>query len=287
MDVERYPWWHTGVPVTAFRQTYGAPGTDRAFLLHCHSYCEAFWIEKGRCLHTINGQRQVLVPGDLTFIRANDVHTGAGLDELGYTMLNVAFPLGTEARMRRRLGIAPAAWPWWSEAQPRTYHLAPEQLARLTDLVTALPTSDLGPVEQELVLLALVQAARSTQEEHRNADSPAWLRRALLDDDVLAGGVAALVAASGLSAAHVNRTVRKCFGVTATDLLNRRRLDHAARALRLGSGSITTVALDAGFNNLAWFHRAFRARFGCTPRHYRMAVQRPVSSSGVTVALGR
>ncbi len=286
MAVERYPWWNAEAPFTAFRQTYGTARTDRAFELHCHAYTEAFWIEKGRCLHTINGQRQVLVPGDLTFIRAHDVHTGAGLDGHGFTMLNVAFPLGIEARMRRRLGVTPAAWPWWREAQPRTYHLAPEQLARLTDLITSLPPSSPGPVEQELVLLALVQAARAAQEDHRSSDSPAWLRRALLDEAILSGGVAALVAASGLSAAHVNRTVRRCFGVTATDLLNRRRLDHAARALRLGAGSVTTVALDAGFNNLAWFHRAFRARFGCTPRHYRIAVQRPVSSPGVAVALG-
>ena len=286
MVVERYPWWHPSQHLGAFRQTFGTARTDRAFQLHCHAYSEAFWIEKGRCLHTINGRRQILVPGDLTFIRAEDVHTGAGMDDEGFTLVNVSFPPGADERMRKRHAIGAEAWPWWRGPQPRTYHLAPEQMRLLAELIAHLPSTGFGTLEGDLVLLALVQAARGSDEEHRSDEAPPWLRRALQDDEVLREGIPALERACGKSAAHVNRTVRRCFGVTATDLLNRRRLDHAASALRLGAAGITEVALDAGFNNLAWFHRAFRARFGTTPRRWRLAVQRPAQPGGTPVARG-
>lgn len=288
MAIAHYAWIFPEIRLLACRQTFGTARTDRSFPLHNHAYSEVFWIERGRCRHLVNdGEERILVPGDLVFIRPTDVHTGRGVDDEGFTLVNVSFPPGVEAAMRRRLKIEPAQWPWGKDPLPRVVHLAPEQRTRLAELIAALPTEGMGVIEQELVLLSLVQAARTAVEEHRSDDAPPWLRRALQDDDVLRGGVAALVAVSQRSAAHVNRTVRRCFGVTATDLLNRRRLDRAASALRLGSASVTDVALDAGFSNLAWFHRAFKARFGATPRHYRLGVQRPVSSSGVAVALGR
>lgn len=288
MAIEHYAWIQPEIRLAAFRQTFGTARTDRSFPLHNHTYSEAFWIERGRCRHLVNDSvERILVPGDMLFIRPTDVHTGRGVDDEGFTIVNVSFPPGVEGLMRRRLKIEPAQWPWWKEPLPRVIHLAPEQRSRLADLIAAMPAEGKGVIEQELVLLALVQASNAAVEEHRSDDAPTWLRRALQDDEVLRGGVASLVAVSQRSAAHVNRTVRRCFGITATDLLNRRRLDRAASALRLGSASVTDVALDAGFSNLAWFHRAFKARFGDTPRHYRLSVQRPVSSSGVAVALGR
>lgn len=47
------------------------------------------------------------------------------------------------------------------------------------------------------------------------------------------------------------------------------RLAAAARSLRAGKESITAIALGCGFADPSYFGRAFRQRYGCTPRDWR------------------
>ncbi|MBB6255103.1 helix-turn-helix domain-containing protein [Nitrospirillum iridis] len=62
-------------------------------------------------------------------------------------------------------------------------------------------------------------------------------------------------------------------GTTATAYILTRRLELVAAALRASHGpdasSISTIAYDAGFNDLSHFSRSFRAQFGVSPREYR------------------
>ncbi len=61
-------------------------------------------------------------------------------------------------------------------------------------------------------------------------------------------------------------------GATPSSFLLARRLEAAATRLRRpdGSGSITHVALECGFNDLSYFSRTFRRRFGLPPLAYRL-----------------
>ena len=65
--------------------------------------------------------------------------------------------------------------------------------------------------------------------------------------------------------------MRKCFrqfDTTFTDFLNSIRLDWVYEQLLNpvnNRSSISTLAYRAGFNNLAWFNRAFKRKFGITP----------------------
>lgn len=65
--------------------------------------------------------------------------------------------------------------------------------------------------------------------------------------------------------------VRQLFresGTTFSDFLNGVRLDWVHRQLLLSKQSrqsISSLAYQVGFNNLAWFNRIFRSRFGMTP----------------------
>jgi AraC-like DNA-binding protein len=50
------------------------------------------------------------------------------------------------------------------------------------------------------------------------------------------------------------------------------RLAHVHRRLRnprFARRSISRLVYDAGFNNLSWFNRAFRRRYGATPSEIR------------------
>jgi AraC-like DNA-binding protein len=65
--------------------------------------------------------------------------------------------------------------------------------------------------------------------------------------------------------------LRRHLGMTGTEFVNEARLQHAARELRLSDRPIAEIALDCGYDNLGYFYRRFKARFGRPPRQYRLS----------------
>ena len=74
-----------------------------------------------------------------------------------------------------------------------------------------------------------------------------------------------LAAAVGLSERYVNELMHEA-GASFTVRLNELRLRSAAEQLaQPGSARISDIAFDSGFNDLSYFNRCFRRRFGLTP----------------------
>jgi AraC-like DNA-binding protein len=74
-----------------------------------------------------------------------------------------------------------------------------------------------------------------------------------------------LAAAAGLSERYVNELLYEA-GASFTMRLNELRLRKAAALLtRGGESRISDIAFDCGFNDLSYFNRCFRRRFGLTP----------------------
>src|SRR5215471_1184900 len=89
---------------------------------------------------------------------------------------------------------------------------------------------------------------------------------ARLDDDV---SLKTLARRAGLSPFHLQRVFSNEVGETPKQLTLRLRLSRAAVLLLTTSDSILDVALACGFQSHEVFTRAFRKRFGMTPRAYR------------------
>jgi AraC-like DNA-binding protein len=73
-----------------------------------------------------------------------------------------------------------------------------------------------------------------------------------------------LAAAAGLSERYVNELMYEA-GASFTTRLSELRLRKAAELLAHARGRISDVAFDCGFNDLSYFNRCFRRRFGLTP----------------------
>ena len=58
-------------------------------------------------------------------------------------------------------------------------------------------------------------------------------------------------------------------GTSFINYLKDYRLTMAARLLQSSDSSVLNIAAEVGFDNLSYFNRAFKEKFGVTPLKYR------------------
>jgi AraC-like DNA-binding protein len=101
--------------------------------------------------------------------------------------------------------------------------------------------------------------------------------------------VAAIAAELGISVGHLHRLFA-CEPLPPSQYVWNRRLEACGRELlepRRGKASVAEIAFGWGFNDAAHFSRAFRGRFGCSPREWRQQAGKPdqarITSSAAAV----
>ncbi|MGN0629967.1 MAG: AraC family transcriptional regulator [Ruminococcus sp.] len=75
------------------------------------------------------------------------------------------------------------------------------------------------------------------------------------------------------SCSHFMKFFKQAMGEGFTQYLNNYRLRIAAQLLISANDSILTVAEKSGFDNLSYFNRSFKKRFGVTPGQYRQGLR--------------
>lgn len=73
----------------------------------------------------------------------------------------------------------------------------------------------------------------------------------------------------GLSQSHFMKFFKNIMGASFIEYLNEYRLTMVSRLLISSESSILNIAGESGFDNLSYFNRMFKKRFGMTPREYR------------------
>jgi AraC-like DNA-binding protein len=84
--------------------------------------------------------------------------------------------------------------------------------------------------------------------------------------------LADLARAAATSPYHFLRIFRQVVGMTPHQYVLRTRLHRAALRLRRSDEPVSTIAFDAGFNDLSTFNRRFRRLMGTSPSAYRAQI---------------
>ena len=183
------------------------------------------------------------------------------------------------------LGLLSARYP---STRPlfRTYEADAAGVAPLRDLLLRAVEGGarLDALQRDLTLSAIVQMIGVAALSHPPASTNEWLAmRAvsaieahLHDPQLSARSVAEKL---GMSRRHLDEVLHQTLGSTLSARILETRLARAAERLRMSDGqqeSVTQIAFAVGFQDAAHFSRAFKARFGLTPRAWRSG--RPAAS---------
>lgn len=225
---------------------------------------------RGSSVHRQTGTETALGAGD--FVIASP-HEAYAIDLAAHELLVVEFPRAPLAE--RFPGIDDALRQRMSGATPgaRVFHDFLLSLWRQSQQGFADPDwqDGVSQVFYDLVALAMRGAAKPDAAIPA-ADS--MLRRRVLGivEAQLADPALRTLSLASACGASV-RTIQNLFagmGTTPSAYILERRLARAAERLAAApEASITEIAFELGFNDSAYFARAFRQRFGISPREWR------------------
>lgn len=116
---------------------------------------------------------------------------------------------------------------------------------------------------------AYAEEASSPHQDETIIEAQEWLQRHLRQPINLT----VLASQLQLSPRTFNRRFKQAVGMTASDYLQRQRLDNARELLRTSNLSIQEVAAASGYQDSSYFCGRFKKAMGQTPLAYRKSVR--------------
>ncbi|WP_164821615.1 helix-turn-helix domain-containing protein [Paenibacillus koleovorans] len=253
---------------------------------HTHDFYELFLIAEGQVLHLVNGTKQLLSAGALVFLRPGDVHSFEKLEGFDVEMLNINYRVSIVDALFGYLGHGafPAGLladelPWCTSLDASRTASTKKQYEHVMTIQPDALEERRG-VDRSLLAEWLIRYFGAANREE-GGGSPDWLFRLceeMKSEHRFLGGLDELYARAPVGQEHLCRVMRRQLGVSPTEWINELKLSYAANLLRSRDDSVSTIALEAGFNNLSHFHALFRIRFSLSPGAYRKQSSQPLWS---------
>ena len=253
-----------------------------AFPMHTHNYVEIMYMCSGQTIHQIEGRPPLtLRTGELLCLNQHASHAveRAGEEDVGVNFIvlpqffDVALNLiGTDNVLGKFLlsGLRQ------SGGEMSCLHFRVAEAPTVQNLVENLVWSLVHPqpnarrinqATMGLLLLQLLNYTEDLEEASGNGAVLAALRE--IEENYRTADLTRLAAELHVSLPYLSAAVHRATGRTFKELLLEKRLSKAAQLLRETRLTTQDIILAVGYENTSYFYRAFRARFGVTPKDYR------------------
>lgn len=236
---------------------------------HTHDFYEFFLILQGEFEERINGKSILLGKRQMHVLRPEDCHYLVCTNRYEKNILrNIAVEKEYFEKCLKEMGIEK------SEVLFNSFELDEIAFANYKVKTNLLIESTYNEdtnhflfqnIFSDLLICGLLQKKKSP-------DMPKWLEYAYVEigkNKDYVEGLSKLIELSGKSQEHFTREFKKYYKITPSDYINHLRLQEAASLLHTCDEKIIDIMYQCGFNNLAYFNRLFKARYGIPPREYR------------------
>ncbi len=256
------------------------------FPRHTHNYIEVIYMCSGSTHHVINGEDVILQQGELLFLSQWAVQEiyPAGEEDIAvnFIVLPQFFEYGLgmmepEENLLRSFVIDCLR----GENRAAGYlHFRVADVLPVQNLVENLiwtiwnrqPNRRRANQATMGLLFLQLMNCMDKLETDENAGTPRLMLTVLsyIENHYRDGELGDLAESLHCDMCWLSREIRRRTGKTYTELVQTRRLSQAAFLLTTTNLSVLEVASRSGYENMSYFHRIFREKYGVTPKKYRL-----------------
>lgn len=254
------------------------------FPLHWHDEMEIIHVTEGRMIVSIQNEEMLISEGDMVFIQPQLVHSIRQNDNDSAKYFNILFRFSLLETNERDLCYEKYFLPIYSSRLMVPKYISKNDPIneKITPFVRQL--TDLRKHSEEGIELLIksclfgIMHYICTESKPRNAQDNyidnlyTRLKRSLelvenrYDENLTVEEAAKIC---NFSASHFSKMFRQLTGTSFTQYLKNYRLEIASKKLRQKSMTVSRAAIECGFNNLSYFTRAFRCKYGITPYSFK------------------
>lgn len=250
--------------------------------LHWHNDMEIIYIKKGRGKITVDLMPLFVSGGDIVIVPPGQLHSIEQLDHYSMEYENIIFQLSmltcaqnddcTE-KFLLPLIQGQVLFPNYFPPDSPLYPALSSCLGAMDEICKTFPNGYQLAVKGQLFsfFYTLISPGNVPPPRH-NHKSLDRLKEILKYVEINYNEKISISDAAGIcgfSNSHFMKFFKNNMGVSFTDYLNEYRLTMAARLLLSSSDSIAAIAGETGFDNLSYFNRRFKKKYGCTPFTFR------------------
>lgn len=284
LEYENYKEKKTHVDVSFPYNTYicSIPLDFPQVPLHWHDDMEIIYIKKGHGYVTVDFQQHMVSGGTIVLILPGQLHSIEQFDDFSMEYENIIFNVGMLLPRTEDASSTGFLRPLLNGqlTVPSVYSIASEHYDALSSCIDACDeickTKPLGYelyLKGKLFEFFYILSNRCQNEKNpRTAKSLDKLRIVLklVENSYMHKITIAEVADRiDFSESHFMRYFKENMGTSFVDYLRDYRLTMAARLLQVSDNTILCISEEVGFENLSYFNRAFKKKYGVTPSAYR------------------
>lgn len=256
------------------------------FPKHTHNYVEVVYMCEGHTEHIINGDKVKLNKGELLFLNQNatqEILPAGGNDiAVNFIILPEFFDqslkmIGEEENMVRSFIIGCLRG---NDYDIGYLHFKVTDILPIQNLVENLIWTlinnqqnkrSTNQVTMGLLFLQLMNHTDKVTAGKNHFEHELMLTvLRFIEEHYKDGELSNLAEKLHYDLYWLSRVTKKLTGKTYTDLVQTKRLNQATFLLISTNMSVADVGYAVGYNNLSYFHRIFKSRYGVSPKQYRL-----------------
>ena len=256
----------------------GKYSTSRTEPPHGHEFIELVYILSGQVTHEIDGQQYLLQRGDILFMSPGCTHAFYSNEK--YTYINLLFSPEVLEESENPLPLLSlsafnelrhdAAFGMLSFFGEERSEIEASILSMLMEFKEKKPHWEeiLSNGLHTLLLKMLRKAEQGIEERELSA---MWQGLSQYIDENLGSRLtlSALAEKCFYNPSYFSRCFKEKFGLTLTEYITKKRLNHAKELLAAGSLSIEEISEQCGFADRAACTKAFQKYLGANPKDFR------------------
>jgi len=252
---------------------------------HTHNFIEAVYMCAGETRHIVNGDEVVLKEGELLFINQNAVQEifPAREEDIAVNFIilpeffNVTLQLiGEEENLIRDFIVGCLQG---HDSSIEYLHFKIAEVLPIQNLMENLiwtiwnNQQNKRSINQVTMALLFLQLINQTDKlfagkNSRDQDVMFAVLR-YIEENYKNGRFDDLAESLSYDIYWLSRMVKKQTGKTFTELLQVKRLSQATFLLRTTKLTVADIGNLVGYDNLSYFHKIFKERYGMSPKNYR------------------